>query len=376
MSDRIRHTRDLLRKHIASHEMPRAFVGMDGFVDEIVRVVDQRADAWTYQPIRTISDYAARLATAAGKSTNVEFVLEVVKMGGNAPLLADALGRLGIRVRTVGALGNPMLHDAFTPLREYGPVVGLTPPAVTIATEFDDGKIMHGRLEPLTDITTKTMVTGMGGEDAVVEALREARLVALVNWTMIPRLTEVIAGIRERLATVRDGVARMAFFDLCDPAKRPRADLREVLLLMGRYVDAGVHPILGLNEKESSECCAALDIEEGESGVEGLIARAQRLRDATGIPEVVIHPRTFAVVVSPEGQAHIAGPVCEKPRLTTGAGDSFNGGYCFARLMGMAPGDAIVCGKGVSGFYVRNARGPSCEELLSFFDAWAEKRLD
>src|SRR5437867_943388 len=90
-----------------------AFVGLDGFVDEIIHVVDQRADPQGYTRIRTIAQFAERLAAAAGRSTNVELVNQLTKLGGNGPIMANALASFGIRVTYVGALGYPTLHPVF-----------------------------------------------------------------------------------------------------------------------------------------------------------------------------------------------------------------------------------------------------------------------
>ncbi|MDK2971694.1 MAG: hypothetical protein PWP23_1449 [Candidatus Sumerlaeota bacterium] len=361
----------------ASEIRPVAFVGLDGFVDEIARVVDQRQDFEHYTPIRTISDYAARLAGAAGKSTNVELVIQEIKMGGNGPLMADALGRLSVRVNSAGALGHPVLHPVFHPLEEYGRVVSLADPAVTLAAEFDDGKIMHGKLDTLNEITPENLVRAAGGEKALSELMEETDLIALVNWTMIPHLTECYRSILEYLEKVGPNSApSIVFFDLCDPQKRSRADLRAAIAVMAEFASVGSRPVLGLNEKESSEVCEALGIEAGESNPDALADRARRISTASGIPEVVIHPRTYAVVVSPESEGHIDGPVCANPRLTTGAGDHFNGGYCFGRLMGLAPADAIVIGKAVSGYYVRAGHGPSENGVLEFLTRWVDGQVD
>src|SRR5262245_22672657 len=87
-----------------------AFVGLDGFVDEIIHVVDKRDDASTYRRISTIERFADRLAAAAGKSTNIELVNQRTKLGGNGPIMADALASFGLRVTYLGNLGYPTLH--------------------------------------------------------------------------------------------------------------------------------------------------------------------------------------------------------------------------------------------------------------------------
>jgi len=58
-----------------------AFVGLDGFVDEIVQAVDKRESALSYQRLPVISDFAERIAAASGRSTNIELVNQLIKLG-------------------------------------------------------------------------------------------------------------------------------------------------------------------------------------------------------------------------------------------------------------------------------------------------------
>ena len=361
----------------ASKRAPRAFVGLDGFIDEIVQVVDQRVTPTQYTPVRTITDYAHRLAGAAGKSTNVEFVIQQIKMGGNGPLMADAMGALGTKVNYVGALGWPMMNPTFDPLKRWGSVASIADPGVTTAAEFDDGKIMHGKLQTLSEITYPNMVERLGGQGVLDSMMAEADIVAMVNWTMIPHLTSVWRDLSDRLAeAVGDKGPDFIFFDLCDPQKRSREDLRECVEVISSFGRTKATPILGLNEKESEEVCEALSLPYGESDGPGLIDRARRIADASGIGEIVIHPRTFASAYGADGEGTIQGPMCAAPKLTTGAGDHFNGGYCFARLLGLEPRRALAIGKAVSGFYVREGRGPTAKEIGVFCERWVAGTLD
>src|SRR5690349_21546591 len=82
-----------------------AFVGLDGFVDEILHVVDKRESAEKYQRLPTIAQLAERLAAAAGRSTNVELVSQLTKLGGNGPIMANALASFGLKLTYLGVLG-------------------------------------------------------------------------------------------------------------------------------------------------------------------------------------------------------------------------------------------------------------------------------
>src|SRR6187551_3748453 len=75
----------------------KAFVGLDGFVDEIVHAVDKRENAEEFTRLPTIQAFADRIAGAAGKSTNIEMVIQRTKLGGNGPIMANALATLGLK---------------------------------------------------------------------------------------------------------------------------------------------------------------------------------------------------------------------------------------------------------------------------------------
>ena len=75
----------------------RALVGLDGFVDEIIAVVDKRFDDGRFEPIRTIAAFGAKIVAASGESSNYELVVTQRKLGGNGPIMANALARIGLR---------------------------------------------------------------------------------------------------------------------------------------------------------------------------------------------------------------------------------------------------------------------------------------
>ena len=50
---------------------------------------------------------------AAGQSSNYELVVKQMKLGGNGPIMANALASLGLAVTYIGGLGYPGLHTVF-----------------------------------------------------------------------------------------------------------------------------------------------------------------------------------------------------------------------------------------------------------------------
>src|ERR1044071_4472420 len=130
----------------------RAFVGLDGFVDEIIHAVDKRESAEKYQRLPTISALSERIAGAAGKSTNIELVNQRTKLGGNGPIMANALASFGVKVHYVGALGYPHVHPVFEGFAKKADVYSIAESGHTDALEFEDGKVMLVKSVSLNEI--------------------------------------------------------------------------------------------------------------------------------------------------------------------------------------------------------------------------------
>src|SRR6266700_3215982 len=139
-----------------------AFVGLDGFVDEILHAVDKRESAEKFSRVQTIAKFAERLAAAAGHSTNVELVSQLTKLGGNGPIMANALASFGLKVTYLGNLGYPNLHPVFVNFGQRAEVYSIAEPGYTDALEFEDGKIMLGKHQSLKQVNWENIKARFG----------------------------------------------------------------------------------------------------------------------------------------------------------------------------------------------------------------------
>ena len=118
----------------------KALVGFDGYVDKIQKVVKSKnGNASVY--FDTITQIAAHVATLAGISGQIEIRNLELKLGGNAPIMANALGSLGIKNTCIGTMGYPDLHNVFEEMNPNCEVISIAEPAQTNALEFNDGSI-------------------------------------------------------------------------------------------------------------------------------------------------------------------------------------------------------------------------------------------
>lgn len=348
----------------ADNKEPRVFVGFDGFLDTILHVVDERIDQNTYRRLDSMENYAERIRAAAGYSANIELVPQTVKLGGNGPIMADGLLSMGCRTSYAGALGAPQIHFVFAEfVAACDRVISIADPATTDAIEFVDGKLLMGRMDNLAEINWDNLSRHIP-EAELLDLLKESDLIAAVNWTMLPAMNSILSGMQTALEKAQR--RPLFFIDLADPRKRLSEDIRTVLnLLSSLQQQADV--VLGMNEQESAQVEQVL---LGETDMD-LRNRAIRIRSTLGIHQAVIHPLRSACVADGNEVYLFDGPFTPCPKLTTGAGDTFNAGYCRGLLAGLTPDQSLGSGVCASGFYVRNARPPSVQELAEFMQEWA-----
>lgn len=350
-----------------------AVVGLDGFVDKIVTPVDKRHGLEdNFDPIETIGDLGSRISAAAGKSANIELYPRFDKLGGNGPIMANALLSLGLGVRYVGALGRPVIDPVFEEFAKKTDAVSLADPGITTAAEFKDGKLMFGNMRSLGEIDYDRILE-VCGEGAFIDMIAKADVISVVNWTMIPKMTSILIGIVERIMPnlpPRD--TRNFFFDLTDPAKRSTEDIREVLQVISRF-QAHAEVTLGLNFNEALQVSETLGLGKGERNEESLCRMASEIRRELEIACVVVHPVESAAAATKDGSWWTEGPFTENPKITTGAGDHFNAGFSSARLCGFSPLASLALATCTSGHYVRTAQSPTPNQVVDLLKQATEK---
>lgn len=349
-----------------------ALLGFDGTVDHLYAVIDRRdgpGDLWT--PLPDIAGFGQRITAAAGRSANLEMVPKTRKIGGNGPIMAAALAACGAPVDYLGPLGSPEIDPAFAAFSTQVRVHSIGEPAVTHALEFGDGKIMLPVLQSYDEVSAERLLESPGRNE-LLRLLEKARLVALLNWTCLPYMDGILDLFsKDLLPALGEDRTRRFFFDLADPAKHSASAVAGVLTRIAGFERFG-QVVLGLNHSEACQAARALGLAEPSAGVKPLTECAAGLRERLGISLVMIHPRELAVAASSDEVAHVPGPVCADPVITTGAGDHLNAGFCLGLQLELPLRHCLRLGVLFSGYYVRTGRSPSIHEILDFLpDAYS-----
>jgi sugar/nucleoside kinase (ribokinase family) len=341
-----------------------ALIGLDGFVDEIIAVVDKRIDLHRYEAMKTITVFGQKILAAAGQSSNYELLVKQTKLGGNGPIMANALASAGLGVTYIGCLGYPTLHPVFADFAKRAKVLSIAEPGHTDALEFEDGKLMLGKHQSLGDINWDNLLVRVG-LDELVKLFSASKLVGMTNWTMLPFMSEIWSKLQTEVLPKCPKGERIFFIDLADPEKRTREDLAKALKIISGF-ESSVRVILGMNLSESTQVAGVLGwgtLDNAEEAIEGT---AGRIREKLGISCVVIHPRKGAAAATAKESASFSGPFVQQPKISTGAGDHFNAGFCLGRIIGLSLAESLCAGVGTSGYYVRSAVSPTAGQLAEF----------
>ncbi|HSQ42005.1 MAG TPA: PfkB family carbohydrate kinase [Fibrobacteraceae bacterium] len=347
----------------------QVLAGFDAFVDNILHLVAERQDLDHYQRVQTIAQCAERIAAASGKSANLELVRQQRKAGGNAPHFSICASTLGANVTTIAPVGDaavlPVFHEA-APKVHW---LSIGDPGNTDALEFQDGKLMLGQIGDVGAIGWE-IVRNRVGEDHFFDLLQQSQLALFGNWTMLLGMGSLFEAIANHLHN-HPGVI---FIDLADPRKRSREDLLHALQQI-THIGQNARVVLGLNRSEAEQILDVLGQEKHsvEEDSSSLQTASEHITQNLQIAGVVIHALHGAAGCWQGETRYVEGPYCVEPRISTGAGDHFNGGCATALGAGFSLEESLLCGVTSSGYYVRHAHAATAKKMAQFLVNWTEK---
>lgn len=360
----------MLKEHLEDipYANKKIVVGFDGFIDEIIHAVDKRIDSHNYTRIDHMLQFAKRIERASGLSTNIELIPVTVKIGGNGPIMANALSKHETLLTYIGALGYPHIDPVFLGMPNNAELISIAQAGHTDAVEFFDGKIMLGKMSGLSEVNYDNLLK-IVGKEKLISLLDDLDIFATVNWSMLPFMTDIWQSLHDEILpklTIKKD-RPIFFIDLADPEKRENKEIIRALDLLKQF-NSHFKVVLGLNKKEAYDIAAILHIGNENSSLEDINRALYHYMD---IYSVVIHPVDQSCTVINGTFYHDFGPLAKKPKLTTGAGDNFNAGFVFGLVLGLSPLESLQLGMATSGFYVRQAKSPRYQELIDFINSWA-----
>lgn len=340
----------------------KAVAGLDGFIDSIVKVIDYKTDAG---PVffNTIEEFGKYITNKKGSGFSLESEELFRKLGGNMPIMANAMGSMGVSVNCIGAFGIPSIAPVFSGMHCRCRLFSFTNPGFTTAIEFTDGKMMLAQMTDLNHADWSTIKNALG-LDTIIGLFTESDLVCLVNWSELDHSNEIWEGILKEvlLPMLQKSDGKNFFFDLSDCSKRSVESISTALTLISQFNFYG-KVTLSLNRNESEIVYKTLFNEDAAGKMESV---GQRLFSKLKVDTLVIHSAKTSMAWDQSGFYEIEPEYMANPLISTGAGDNFNAGYCIAMLLGGNVTYSIMLANMVANRYMSTGLSPDLNSLQAY----------
>jgi hypothetical protein len=357
---------------LKNKELPyQVFVGFDGYLDYIQHPVKRKESGGESAYFATIADFATHLGTLADKSGQIEIHTQEIKIGGNAPILANALASLGVKNYCLGSMGFPQISAEFKTMHPLCEPVTYGHSGITNAMEFGDGKLMFSDLGTFERVNWSYLKSVIGLEK-IISYISKSQVVAMVDWVNLPHSTDMWRGILAEVVRPLGNPDKHYLFDLCDPSKKSPDEIVQVLDLISEFANLGT-VTLGMNENETRKIWLALKglpLTDTNANEIDLKEITQFIFSKLRIQYLLVHPTTSTLICSQRGVEEIQGKIVPQPKVLTGGGDNLNAGYCLGLLLGMEQAQCALLGMATSGAYIQNGASPSIDDLIAYLENW------
>ncbi len=339
----------------------KVVLGIDGFIDQVWKVVETRTTDNNYILIDKMQKFGELIVNRKEGGMANELIKKRRSYGGFTANTGKAVGNLDLSTTLVGMYGSEGIDKIFNDLKEKCTLISIGDPVVSTILEFTDGKIMMPNLDELLNFTWDDFVNAIG-HDELAKILCDADIVSLGYWSNMPTFDDFISKMSENYFHTK-GPKRL-FFDFANIKKRSKEAIFATFKVLER-MNNKIPVSLSLNEHEAAILFSYYD-REFIDNMEEVAQSTDYIRRTIGLGELIIHTPNYAVISSiSEGIEMLEQDYCEAPVITTGAGDTFNGGYIASCLGNLNARERLAIANAATRFYISNSHTPNREELLS-----------
>lgn len=336
--------------------------GFDGFIDTIVKIIKEKDEQKDTTVFGTIKEFGEYIIEKQGASFSLELETQTIKLGGNMPIMANALGRFNIRVNCIGTLGYPQVHPVLKNISSNCSLYSFAEPGTSTAHEFNDGKMLIAEMGAV-NTSGWDKIVDLIGIDTLIDLFRESQLICILNWSEIDVSTDIWKGVLKNiLPFYKTEKKQVAFFDLSDCSKRNIEAIMEALHLLNGF-SKYTNVILSLNKNEAGIIYRTLF---NNNPGENLADAGTELFKKMSLHTLLIHSSKEVIAINKEQLVAMKTFFTPTPKMSTGAGDNFNAGFCAAQLLELDPELAVVLANAFSGFYVRTGVSAEIKDIIEF----------
>ena len=348
----------------------KILLGCDGFVDETYEIVEVRKSQAEFTPMKNLRQFGELLVERADGGVGVELVPKRRCEGGFGINTGRVAACLGLKPCLPGLYGGQTIDPAYEGFKDICDLVSLGDPALTIALEFSDGKVLMSNLEAVSSLTWEDFKNHFG-EEKLKELFSGVDILGLGYWSCTANFDSIFQGFMEQYEASTP--PRRMFFDFADIKKKSSESFIKSLELIKSF-NSKIPMTFSLNEHEVLELCSRVGVERPELTPAAIASALAVAREKIGFDELVVHTPEFAAASSAaEGEAYAFQARQTNVVRLAGAGDSFNGGFLCASLGDLPLKERLVVANAVTAFFVTHATGPTKEELLAQIEKASDK---
>ena len=348
----------------------KILLGCDGFVDETYEIVEVRKSQAEFTPMKKLRQFGELLVERADGGVGLELVPKRRCEGGFGINTGRVAACLGLKPCLPGLYGTPTIDPAYDEFKEICDLESLGEPALTIALEFSDGKVLMSDLQAVSNLSWEHFKTHFG-EEKLKELFSGVDILGLGYWSLTANFDGLFLGFMEQYETATP--PRRMFFDFADIKKKSSESFIKSLELIKSF-NSKIPMTFSLNEHEVLELFSRVGVKRPELTPPAIASALTIAREKIGFDELVVHTPEFAAASSAaEGEAYAIQDRQTNVVRLAGAGDSFNGGFLCASLGDLPLKERLVVANAVTAFFVTHATGPTKEELLAQIEKASDK---
>lgn len=348
----------------------KILLGCDGFVDETYEIVEVRRSQAEFTPMKKLKQFGELLVERANGGVGVELVPKRRCEGGFAINTGRVAACLGLKPCLPGLYGGQAIDPAYREFEQICDLVSLGDPALTIALEFGDGKVLMSDLQAVSNLSWEGFKTHFG-EAKLKKMFAGVDILGLGYWSLTANFDGLFLGFMEQYETVTP--PRRMFFDFADIKKKSSESFIKSLDLIKSF-NHKIPMTFSLNEHEVLELCSRVGVRRPELTPAAIASTLTVVRQKIGFDELVVHTPEFAAASNAsEGEAYALQEHQKNVIRLAGAGDSFNGGFLCASLGNLSLKERLVVANAVTAFFVTRATGPTKEQLLAQIEKASDK---
>jgi sugar/nucleoside kinase (ribokinase family) len=347
----------------------KIILGIDAFIDQVWQVIETRTSKKEYKTIDKMKKFGEIIVNRGEGGMANELIKKRRSCGGFTANTGRAIGKLDISTIMVGMYGKDRIDPIFNEFKDICTLISIGDPVISNILEFSDGKIMMPNLSELLNFDWNKLVDALG-HDKLKSVFSNADIVSIGYWSNMPDFDEMITNIYENYLS--ENPPKRMFFDFANIKKRSVEAIKETFKVLGA-LNEKIPMTLSLNEHEAVLLFSYYG-EELSEDMEKAAIQAASLREIINLDELIIHTPYYAVAATkPEGIGLAVQDYSENPVRTTGAGDTFNGGYIATCLGNLNINERLAISNAATSYYINNGNPPSREELIKEVKRLKEK---